>query len=276
MIISSVRNAINDAVKTVPTTTAEQLLEGLNEHPLLMSWKWPVYGVILYLLSKDLLKLICHKLKTNGKSSTFKKIALFHNIGICLFSLTASYSTWSITLSHVKQHGYENVLCDSTAWHDGLNYWSFIFYLSKYWELFDSYLLVWKQRSPSFLQVYHHAMTIICAYMLHSSHSPVVFVFIGFNATVHTIMYAYYAATVLGFRMKTKFLITVLQIVQFIVGNAIAISCFFIREGKCINQSQQVAITSIVTHAFILIALFVNFFRQTYLSKQRNSKQKHI
>lgn len=271
-IVTNVQHVLHNGVHSPQAETARQLIQGVDGGSALMDPKWPLIGVALYLSCKEGLKTICKQLGTNGKSRTFKLFALVHNIAICVFSLITSIKVWQTMIDHVRQYGYENAFCDSKTWEAGLNFWSFLFYLSKYWELIDSYLLVWKRRSPSFLQVYHHAVTIICAYLLHASRSPVTFVFVGFNATVHTVMYAYYALTIVGIRLSGKSLITVMQIVQFIVGNVLAAASFILRDGACIIESQKVAIGSTIAHAFILIFLFVNFFRQTYITKAAKTK----
>lgn len=152
-----------------------------------------------------------------------------------------------------------------------MHYWGFLFYLSKYWELVDTLLLIVKGRQPTFLQVYHHAVTIVCAYALQVSHSSVTFIFVGLNATVHTVMYAYYALTVAGLRLRAKNLITSMQIVQFVTGIVMALPMFWLREGRCAVLSQKVAVGGLIAHAVVLIKLFVDFYRETYLGKRKEA-----
>lgn len=165
-----------------------------------------------------------------------------------------------------------HVYCNDFLWNDGLGFWGMLFYLSKYWELMDTMLLVWKQRQPSFLQVYHHAMTIVCAYLLHVSHSQVMFLFVGLNATVHTVMYAYYALTVLGVRVKGKSLITVMQMIQFCVGNVAAFPTFVLKGGQCARTSQKIAVAAIMIHAVVLTLMFANFYYATYTARYKKTK----
>lgn len=261
--------ALRDGVNSPKAFSGRDLLTGVNGGALLLHPVWVGLGACGYLILKDILKLLCAKLNTNGKSKFFKRFALVHNIALCLFSLVSSVNVWFLTISQTMQFGIENVYCEGDLWQRGLKFWGFLFYLSKYWELVDTFLLIWKRRTPSFLQVYHHLVTLLCAYMLQASHASVVFLFIGLNATVHTVMYAYYALTIVGIRLKAKSLITVMQIVQFIIGNVAASVMFILRGGRCACESQIIAVAAIVIHAFVLIALFVNFYLQTYVQKKK-------
>lgn len=261
---SSIRRWVGDAIEIPPAETWLDFVYGLRGWPPVMNPRWPVIGVLSYFVFKMALTQVCLRLRTNGKSKTFKLITLVHNLLLCAFSLWASVNVWTLTVEHLNRDGYIDTVCSDRLWMDGMNYWGFLFYLSKYWELLDTFLLVWKGRQPSFLQVYHHAVTLICAYMLQASHSTVMFLFVGLNSTIHTIMYAYYALTVLGIRFSAKAVITQLQMVQFCVGNTFAAPTLFLRSGKCTSPAQQIAVAAIMLHAFFLIYLFAMFYRKTY------------
>lgn len=274
-IVSDILNGLDGAIHAPQAITTKQLLTGVDNVPTLLHPQWPIVGVFLYLTLKNVAKELCKQFGTTGKSAMFKRFALLHNVAICLFSLSASVSVWTIVRRVYADEGFASVVCDFTTWNMGLNKWGMLFYLSKYWELLDTFLLIWKRRSPSFLQVYHHAVTIICAYLLQASHTPSTFLFVGFNATVHTIMYAYYALALLGIRSKLKPMITIMQIMQFVVGNCIAGSAFFLRGGTCMCESQKVALAAIIAHATFLTVLFVKFFKQTYSTKT-GTKSKRV
>ncbi|KAE8378260.1 GNS1/SUR4 family-domain-containing protein [Aspergillus bertholletiae] len=49
-----------------------------------------------------------------------------------------------------------------SLWERGLNYYTWMFYVSKYYEIMDTLLLLVKGKRVSFLQMYHHAGAIIC------------------------------------------------------------------------------------------------------------------
>lgn len=268
-VLNNVWEVIKEAADSPKAISARDLLTGVKGGALLLHPIWAIIGVCGYVVLKDVLKKVCASLNTNGKSFVFRQFALYHNLALFVFSFVSSVNVWSLTISHARRNGTVSIFCDSGTWEDGLKFWGLVFYLSKYWELVDTFLLIWKQRTPSFLQVYHHAVTIVCAYMLQASHTPITFLFVGLNATVHTVMYAYYALTIFGIRPGIKPMITIIQIVQFIVGNLAASTTFFLRNGQCSVQSQKIAVAAIMLHAFILIALFIDFFQRTYLRSQK-------
>ena len=233
-----------------------------------------VIGVSLYFCLKAFINRVCTFLGTSGRSRYFRGLAFIHNILLCLFSFATAVHVWPLTFAQFRDHGVVTTYCSNVLWKNGLGYWGFLFYVSKYWELFDTFLLLVKRRRPSYLQVYHHAMTIVCAYLLQASHATVTFLFVGLNSAVHTLMYAYYASTLLGFKFGAKSVITVLQLAQFVTGIAAAIPMFFMQNGRCANNAQKLAVVAIISHGAYLIKLFLEFYRATYYRKEHAAKDK--
>lgn len=272
-MVNSLRLWVREAIGAYPAETVSDLVYGVPGWPVAMHPIWSFVGVALYFVLKITLTHLCSRWGTNGKSKEFKRVTLVHNLCLCAYSFWTCVNVWSLTLEHLKLYGYESTVCNSRLWTGGMNFWGFLFYLSKYWELLDTFLLVWKGRQPSFLQVYHHAVTLVCAYMLQASHSTVMFLFVGLNSAIHTVMYAYYALTVLGIRTSAKSVITVLQMVQFCVGNTFAAPTLFLRSGNCTSPAQQTAVAAIMLHATFLIYLFAVFYRKTYLDPRQRKPQ---
>lgn len=246
--------------------TASDLVTGVQPRHALMDPILVPIGITLYLVLKPMLASLCRSLGTTGKSVTFKVLALSHNLLLCIYSCWTATNVWYLTYVHFRKSG-SAIYCDSELWDDGLAYWGFLFYLSKYWELVDTLLLIWKQKEPSYLQVYHHAVTILCGYMLQASHARVTFLFVGLNGTVHAIMYAYFGMSVLGLRWKGKSMITVMQMLQFVVGICLASPTFWLRNGTCATTSQKIAVGAIMAHAAYLIVLFAQFYVRSYRPK---------
>eukprot|EP00168_Porphyra_purpurea_P019477 TRINITY_DN778_c0_g1_i7.p1 TRINITY_DN778_c0_g1~~TRINITY_DN778_c0_g1_i7.p1 ORF type:complete len:318 (+),score=92.49 TRINITY_DN778_c0_g1_i7:270-1223(+) len=200
-------------------------------HPLLAPWI-PYVLLSIYIFGKPFFDRACGALGTTGKSTPFKAMALAHNLALCAYSAATAWYTWRITFSQFSRLGVVNGYCEGGGgWDAGLGQLGFLFYLSKYWELADTALLVVKRRQPSYLQVYHHAGTAYGAWLLCLTHVPVMFIFVGLNALVHTVMYFYYAATICGYRFPGKSGITSLQIGQFYFGILICMPAFFVRGG---------------------------------------------
>ena len=45
-------------------------------------------------------------------------------------------------------------------------FWSYIYYISKFYELGDTAILVFKQKPVSFLHVYHHSLVMLMSYLV--------------------------------------------------------------------------------------------------------------
>ncbi|CAO1618097.1 unnamed protein product [Parajaminaea phylloscopi] len=93
---------------------------------------------------------------------------------------------------------------------------TWIFYISKYYEVVDSIILVLKGKPVSNLQSYHHAGALLAMWIAYRFQSQAVWVFVAFNSGVHTAMYSYYfcSAMKLPFPKTLKRNLTTLQIAQ--------------------------------------------------------------
>ena len=106
-----------------------------------------------------------------------------------------------------------------------LYYWSYLYYLSKYYELIDTVLQLCKGRPPPhfFLHVYHHAVVLFMAWSWLEYVQTLQFGGLVFNTAVHVLMYYYYFRRVLGLPTPWKRFVTQFQIIQF----GTSLLCFF-------------------------------------------------
>ncbi|KAJ5939277.1 hypothetical protein N7466_002411 [Penicillium verhagenii] len=102
----------------------------------------------------------------------------------------------------------------------GTGYFGCIFYFSKYYEVVDTLIILAGGKRSSTLQTYHHAGVILCGWSAIRFNSPIGLIGLILNATVHTLMYTYFAIQRLGIRvpMGIKRSLTGIQIAQFLVG----------------------------------------------------------
>ncbi|KAJ5532793.1 hypothetical protein N7494_009345 [Penicillium frequentans] len=123
-------------------------------------------------------------------------------------------------------------------WSAGVGYFSWFFYISKFYEVVDTFIILAKGKQSSFLQTYHHAGVMLCMWASVRYASPPALVGVLLNSTIHTLMYTYFSITALGFRVPVsiKRSLTTLQIGQFLLGGAIAVCYLFI--GYDISTSQ--------------------------------------
>ncbi|EPQ32034.1 uncharacterized protein PFL1_00232 [Pseudozyma flocculosa PF-1] len=166
---------------------------------------------------------------------------LGHNI------LLAVYSAWTFVNVAARlgsyfgrsvlsggAEGLVNAYC-TVPIHDasrsGLGFYVWLFYISKYYEIVDSVILILKGKPVSNLQSYHHAGAMACMWAAYRYSASAVFLFLSFNSLVHSLMYTYYSMTALKlpFTGGLKRSMTTIQITQLVVGVQLAAAYLFIR-----------------------------------------------
>uniref|UniRef100_A0A182SYZ8 Elongation of very long chain fatty acids protein n=1 Tax=Anopheles maculatus TaxID=74869 RepID=A0A182SYZ8_9DIPT len=146
----------------------------------------------------------------------------------------------------------------------------YVYYLSKLSEFADTvfFVLRKKQSQITDLHVYHHSLTPIEAWILTKFIA-------GGNATlpnvinnfVHVLMYFYYMLSAMGYKIWWKKYMTEVQIIQFVICiahciNALATGCPFPRFIT----------TLLLINASIFLALFMNFYIESYKRKSASAK----
>ncbi|KAJ5923339.1 fatty acid elongase-like protein [Penicillium verhagenii] len=281
-----------------------------------------------------------------SQAFTFKWLVIFHNIILAVFSAWTFYgmcssvksiSPWNAgsTLSaqvvdflchiisqdetpslNTSQGGtfsgneYFSVRPNSDRlWSNGYAYFFWLFYMSKYYEVFDTFIILAKGKQSSILQTYHHAGVMVCMWAGVKYMSPPGIVGVFFNSAIHTMMYTYFAWTALDLSVSrlVKQTLTTLQIAQFVIGLVSSCSFMFIeyetivfnheepivaggtekvdissrfREGDfqvqrtpCLRHSSEV-FPLLLTSFYLLplIYLFASFFSRSYLNQPKHAK----
>lgn len=207
-------------------------------------------------------------LKPNSQGLKF--FVFVHNALLAVFSLVVWLATVPLFWNHLRSHGWESLHCSQSFWKDdGFGYWAHIFYLSKYYEFVDSWILVLKGKDVSFLQVYHHAGVVIAMYLGSKSEANWMVWLVVLNSFIHTLMYTYFAAATLGYRSPLAKILTSAQMIQFITGISMSSSCYF--YDGCINQDQLISLVFVQVYAAGLLYLFYGMFKQKY-NKNKSKK----
>mmetsp|Transcript_17159 Transcript_17159/g.28365 ORF Transcript_17159/g.28365 Transcript_17159/m.28365 type:complete len:316 (+) Transcript_17159:73-1020(+) len=174
------------------------------------------YLAMLYVLEKFVLKF-----GTLNKSF-LNFIKIFHNLFLSGVSLILFTLLFENIIPRLIRNGFIWSICDIESFSDPtimLIY--YLNYLSKYYELIDTALLILGGSQTRFLHVYHHSLTMVLCYTQIVGHTSVQWVPILLNLGVHVVMYFYYFLTAIGLRPWWRNCVTWLQIFQF-VGDIIA------------------------------------------------------
>ena len=73
-------------------------------------------------------------------------------------------------------------------WTEGLAYYGWIFYLSKFYEVLDTFIILAKGKPSSTLQTYHHAGAMMCMWAGIRYMSAPIWVFVLVNSFIHALM----------------------------------------------------------------------------------------
>jgi hypothetical protein len=83
-------------------------------------------------------------------------------------------------------------LPDSTdvgrLWNEGLAFWGWWFYLSKFYEVLDTFIILAKGKRSSTLQTYHHTGAMMCMWAGIRYMSSPIWMFCFLNSAIHTMM----------------------------------------------------------------------------------------
>jgi len=225
-----------------------------------------IYFIMVRIFSPSRKSGNSHNNKKEKGLSLLDKFVAFHNFVMCVFSFVVLcavappiYRAYSGGYWHAVHPGF------GMEWKN-VAFWSWLFYMSKYYEFIDTAILIVKGSRPGGLQVYHHMGAVIGMYVMLISHSPASSVWLGLNAFIHTLMYAYFLAASLGIRLNAvKPFITSLQIVQFFAGNYLGLSFYWVPGSM--TDLGYFSITFNAVYTQVLILLFARFFYESYVAK---------
>jgi fatty acid elongase 3 len=224
-----------------------------------LSWDVPAVVIPIYLAV--ILSLWAFMRNKKPLSLTFFKAA--HNAFLCLLSLAMAVMTAYHAFKAWQEHGLKALYCDESLLTGNLWFWSAVFYWSKYYELFDTLLLVLCKKPLTFLHVYHHSIIIILCLTMMQQRMTFFFSGVIINATIHTFMYYYYSIASYGGNVWWKKHLTSGQIIQFVWG----FSSWWPFLSVCNSCANDKVLFIWYFNQFVLfsfLVLFYRFFRATY------------
>jgi len=226
--------------------------------------------VFIYIISISILKAVTKHLGITGKSIFFRRAVALHNLALAIFSLVVALNLWPMYFLNLSEKGVFPTYCDQDGsfWATGAGAWNIAFYISKYYEFVDTYILIFKGKDPSFLQVYHHAGVCLAFWAASVSHSAWYTVGVMLNSVIHTIMYSYFFVKTLypKLEIKSAKYLTKAQIGQFLLGIGIS-QGVLVMGDSCDTAASRFSCQFLNVYGFGLIALFSAFAKKKYKKK---------
>lgn len=191
------------------------------------------------------------------------RVLVAHNLFLSAWSLLMFLGClWEMVVRLGQAGSSDWIFCE----HPGpekasgpLYFWSYIFYVSKYYEMVDTLLALLKgSRPPHFrLHVYHHALVPIVVWNWLEYRTTLQHPGLLFNTFVHIFMYAYYALKVLGKPTPWKRWVTRLQIVQFLTSLAmLSVTWTYYLKGNFFSENCAGLMSMEVNIAFNMTLLW--------------------
>jgi len=242
------------------------------EERVLGDWQSCMMMGVIYLLSLSLVKSQAY-----GKAGPLVKfVSTVNNWVMCAYSLYTFVGVAALMVANWMDAGYPmlEAVCDKEhKMMRGMDYWMFHFYLSKFWEWIDTWILLLKGKpvwppsnSQFFLHVFHHCTTASIVWVGVNGELPMGYLAALTNSFVHIPMYLYYGVTEFwqGARHFGVF-ITPIQIIQFIM-----VICAMV--PSMISPSACGATRRAVMWWGFTYAVFLTLFVQMFLQK-KNSRR---
>jgi len=216
-------------------------------------------------------------------NSDLKEVQFVHNVNLVVSSAIMLGGVIFESIRRIQSEGGVSwppfLLCEvvnGQAASGSLYYWSYIYYLSKYYELLDTVLQLARGKPPPHfaLHVYHHAAVLFMAWAWCEYKQTLHFIGLAWNTAVHVVMYTYFLQRTITRKVpRWKSLVTLFQIVQFafsLVCTIMTLYIVFVQKYECCGMK---ALAGNVVFNITLLHSFIGVFLQSK-KKKKKSKRK--
>ena len=200
-----------------------------------------------------------------------KTVQMIHNINLVLSSAIMLGGVVVESLRRVDMSSSPSwppfLLCevaDGIPAQGPLYFWSYIYYLSKYYELLDTFLQLARGKPPPhfILHVYHHAAVLFMAWAWCEYKQSLHFIGLAWNTAVHVVMYTYFLQRTITCKIpRWKSFVTIFQIAQFtfsMVAFLVTLYIVFVQGYECAGMEAlygNVLFNATLLHSFVGVLL---------------------
>ena len=196
-----------------------------------------VIVILGYMASEDVRKMLYFK--------DAKKFVSAHNLILCFASLGMFLGClYEVVKRSQEENSIDWLFCEhmNTVPVGALWFYSYLYYLSKYYELLDTFLQLFSGKVPPnfFLHVYHHSLVIFMSWIWIETTASMQFIGLLFNTAVHVVMYYYYYLRSRGIVPWWKNYVTSFQIVQFVTSLvSFIVTLYFVWTRRSLGADRQ-------------------------------------
>jgi hypothetical protein len=160
---------------------------------------WTFYGMFIALRNT----LQNWSSSTGGFAATVDSLCKIHGTSglghaVVYNASTSQWTAQSPATTLLSSAGEPNPADLGRFWSEGLAFYGWIFYLSKFYEVLDTLIILAKGKKSSTLQTYHHAGAMLCMWSGIRYMSPPIWMFVFVNSFIHTLMVSQISPTLRG------------------------------------------------------------------------------
>lgn len=171
--------------------------------------------------------------------------------------------------------GIYDLLCDKRVviGPHFLGFWTYIFALSKYVELFDTFWIILKnpEKPVELLHWWHHISVLLFTWYATMALFGAGLFFLTLNSLIHSFMYLYYFLMSIGYRPTWAKALTIGQITQMILGTMINVYWTYLYfngvECSCASPNLLLTACGIVYGSYLW--LFLSFYFKRYTPRPK-------
>lgn len=200
---------------------------------LIPLYLWPLYLTIF--ISYYPLMRLGQSIMAKREPFSLKLPLFLWNMFVSFMSGICAYELGKLLMYLLINHPtHEKLVCNRDLLYTRNQGWYILmFVISKFFELIDTIFLVLRKKKILPLHWIHHLTTAIygthAVYFSYYSDSTQLY-YVFMNTFVHTFMYFYYGMTAIGYYFNMNYLITVIQLIQMVVGLTVSISSIYCKH----------------------------------------------
>ena len=147
---------------------------------------WTFWGML-----GGMRRSIFNPLGPGGLAATADSFCRLHGdggIGNSVYYSDASRRWVSSVADAAIVNGLPSGTATGRMWNEGLAYYGWIFYLSKFYEVLDTFIILAKGKPSSTLQTYHHTGAMLCMWAGMRYMGSPIWIFVVYNSFIHSLM----------------------------------------------------------------------------------------
>ena len=235
-------------------------------------WYVPWISVTVYLA----LVAAGRKWMENRRPYGLRRFLFVWNVVLALFSIVGTVCTLPSLMTNLIGSGYRHSVC-FTYIEPLQAFFSLVFVFSKILEFGDTMFVILRKTPLNVLHWYHHATVCIFSWYSLSIRSAPAMWYCAMNFGVHSAMYSYYAVKAAGVRLPSGVsqIVTLLQMVQFVIGVIVTCSVgflFHVVGENCTINTRCTIMGTVIYSSYIV--LFGNFYVHRYMKPAGQKKLK--